>query len=126
MRSTLVRVALAVLACAALAAPTGQVVRSPGNIVDSPMDNDPVFLAKRERALNEARQKSLVADTAKLLALARALDDQVQAGGGEELTAAQRAQLAQIEKLAHRVKEKMAESDTDILRTNPLFTPPAR
>lgn len=127
MRSALVRVVLAALACAAMAAPAGQVgTRGLGNIGDSPLDNDPVFLAKRERALNESRQKTLVADTAKLLALAQALDAEVQAGGGEELTVSQRARLAQIEKLAHRVKEKMVESDTDILRPNPLLMPPDR
>jgi hypothetical protein len=49
------------------------------------------------RALNDARQKSMVADAARLLKLA-----------GGTLTPAELRKVAEIEKLAHNVKEKMS------------------
>jgi hypothetical protein len=111
---------VALLLCGVLtAAPAGQQTSTrpdlrSGGVLDTPSEQDPVFAAKRQRALNEARQKKLVEDTDKLLKLARELDADVQTGSQERLTAVQNAKLVQIEKLAREVKDKMAESDADL------------
>lgn len=122
MRSRLVCGLMLAMMCCAPAAQVG--TRSLGNISDSPLENDPGFLARRARAMNAARQKALVADTAKLVALVRALDAEVQAGNGEGLTVAERAKLAQIEKLARHVKDRMVESDAEILSARQPFMRP--
>ncbi|HWT65033.1 MAG TPA: hypothetical protein VN151_02880 [Terracidiphilus sp.] len=90
--------------------------------MDIPQDQDPLLAAKRQRALNAARQRKLVEDTNKLLELARKLDAEVQAGNEAGLTPAQGARLASIEKLARQVKEKMIESDADLPWMNPPYT----
>lgn len=127
MRGVVVRAAILALVCGVLPAQGGQAgTQSLGGISDSPIENDPAFQARRLRGLNEARQKAMVADAAKLVEVARALDAEVQAGGGEELTAAERAKLAQIEKLARHVKERMAESDADLVGPRPQFGPMPR
>jgi hypothetical protein len=98
--------------------------RSLGGVPDTSIENEPSFRAWRMRALNAARQKALVTDTVKLLELARALDAEVRASGSEELTGSQRGTVAQIEKLAHHVRERMAESDADLVaprQQNSLF-----
>ncbi len=60
------------------------------------------------RRLNAARQKSMVSDTEKLLVLARQLNSGV-APDGSAFTDDQRMRLtAEIEKLAHGIKEKMS------------------
>jgi hypothetical protein len=60
---------------------------------------------------NEDRQKKLVADTERLLALATDLKTQVdQAAGdktGDKLSSDRIRQVGEIEKLAHSVKERM-------------------
>ncbi len=62
----------------------------------------------RMHQLNLARQRSMVSDAEKLLALARQLDAGVGAAGNV-LSPAQRLKMASdIEKLAHNVKEKMS------------------
>jgi hypothetical protein len=75
---------------------------------------DPVEVQRaREMAKlrNEDRQKKLVADTERLLALATDLKAQVdQASGdktGDKLSADRIKQVGEIEKLAHSVKERM-------------------
>jgi hypothetical protein len=60
------------------------------------------------RQINAARQKSMVSDAVKLLALARLLNSGV-APDGSAFTDDQRMRLAaEIEKLAHSIKGKMA------------------
>lgn len=66
---------------------------------------------KQLRALNKDRQKSLISDTNKLLKLATQLDMQVKADNPQSLTPFQLRQLAEIEKLAHSVKDKMSNSN---------------
>lgn len=61
----------------------------------------------RLRQLNVARQKAMVSDATKLLALARELNDDLTANRGNISPAEQRKKIAEIEKLAHSVKEKM-------------------
>lgn len=80
------------------------------NIFDSPFDQDAGFAQRRLRALNEARQKDLVADTGKLVKLAQGLDADVRSSDTPALTPAQNEKLAEIEKLARRVRQKMTES----------------
>jgi hypothetical protein len=76
------------------------------------MDTDPVFIAKRQQALNAERQKSMVSDADKLVKLARQLDAEVASNPTDQLTPAQLHKVAEIEKLAHNVKAKMAQSFT--------------
>jgi hypothetical protein len=71
---------------------------------------DPVFAAKRLKALNADRQKSMVSDADKLLKLARQLDTEIASNPTDELTPEETRKLAEIEKLARSVKAKMAQS----------------
>jgi hypothetical protein len=80
----------------------------------------PVEEAKRLRALNALRQKSLVEDTNKLLKLAAELNAEVSSEHPDELTPEQLHKLAEIEKLAHSVKDKMSTPVWGI----PVFPPP--
>ncbi len=64
--------------------------------------------AKQLRALNEERQRALVSDTARLLALAKELNGEVGGDPPDSLTAAQLRKVAEIEKLARSVKDKMS------------------
>lgn len=66
------------------------------------------LIAKRIKALNEMRQKALVADTDKLLKLAQELNANT-APDGQPMKATERLKkLEQIEKLAKRVRERMS------------------
>lgn len=73
-------------------------------------DRDPFQDEKRLRALNTARQKAMVSDTEKLLRLTTELNAEIAAGNDGTLTVAQMRKLAEIEKLARSVKEKMSTS----------------
>lgn len=75
---------------------------------------------KRLRALNAERQKALVADTGKLLKLAAELDAEVGQSNPDALTAEQLHKVAEIEKLARSVREKMSLS----VRSTPVFRAP--
>jgi hypothetical protein len=76
---------------------------------------------KRLRLLNADRQKSLVSDTGKLLKLANELDGEIAGANAESLTPAQLRKVAEIEKLARSIKEKMSTS----VRSTPVFRQPA-
>jgi hypothetical protein len=71
-------------------------------------ETDPVAEERRLKALNAERQKSLVSDTNRLLTLARELNEEVNRTDPGSLTQAQMTKVAEIEKLAHKVKEKMS------------------
>jgi hypothetical protein len=73
-------------------------------------DEDAVFAVRQIRALNADRQRSMVSDTEKLLKLAKELNEEIADQNGEALNAAQVRKLAEIEKLAHNVKQKMSFS----------------
>jgi hypothetical protein len=75
---------------------------------------------KQLRALNAERQKSLVADTNKLLRLVSQLNAEVASEHPAALTPEQLRKIAEIEKLAHSVKDKMSTS----VRGTPAFQPP--
>lgn len=106
------------------AAPAGQesvprsINRNPHSVFDTATDPDPALTQRRLRALNEARQKMMVSDTEKLLRLAQELSAETQAGAAEP-TAEQGAKVAEIEKLAHRIKQKMMEPGP----AEPFFVP---
>jgi hypothetical protein len=84
-----------------------QGTRAMGGFDDS-SNSDPLEEEKRLRALNTARQKSIVSDTNKLLKLAGELDAEIGHANGDSLTPEQLRKVAEIEKLAHSVKEKMS------------------
>jgi hypothetical protein len=96
--------------------------RSMGGDVDFPTD-DPVWQEKQLRVLNIERQKALVSDTNKLLKLAHDLDAEVSGTTSDSLTPDQIRTLAEIEKLAHSVKEKMSISlqRPSFQQQNPAF-----
>ena len=75
--------------------------------MSSPDDYETVMAEKRLRALNAERQKQMVADAEKLLKLARELNDEVAASNSGTLTPEQLHKIAEIEKLARSVKERM-------------------
>ena len=56
------------------------------------------------------RHKSMVSDADKLLKLARQLDAEIASNPSDELTPQELHKVAEIEKLAHNVKAKMAQS----------------
>ncbi len=72
---------------------------------DAPFENGTRLDEKRLRQLNLERQKQMVADSARLLQLARELNEEI--AGDVPLTDAQARKVAEIGKLASRVKEKM-------------------
>jgi hypothetical protein len=85
-------------------------------------DLDPIFAAKRMRALNADRQKSMVSDANKLLRLARQLDAEIASNPTDALTGEEMRKVEEIEKLARNVKTKMAQS----FEGGPQVRPPGR
>jgi len=73
-------------------------------------EGDAAEQQRRQQALNRERQKSIVSDTNKLLALANELEMEVRTSNPDTLTPAQLHKVAAIEKLAHSVREKMVLS----------------
>ena len=82
---------------------------------------DTVEAERRLNALNIERQKEMVSDTNKLLKLARELNEEVAASNTATLTFDQIHKIAEIEKLARSVKEKMADG---VSRPLPSAEPP--
>lgn len=80
--------------------------------VDSPDVEDQLAAERQLNALNIERQKQVVSDTNKLLKLATELNDEVAANHSATLTDDQLHKMAQIEKLAHSVKQMMADGVT--------------
>jgi len=85
-------------------------------------DLDPVMDQRRMRALNNERQKQIVADTDKLLKLARELNEEVAKANTGSLTMDEIHKIADIEKLARNVRQRMTESVGEPQTTIP---PPA-
>jgi hypothetical protein len=96
--------------------PIGQRVDQFGDLSDAPPPENERLL----RALNADRQKSLVSDTNKLLRLVNELNAEIARANTGSLTPAQLHRVAEIEKLAHNVKEKMSTS----VLGNPAFRVP--
>ncbi len=110
--------ALLILACASLAASaqsSGEVIfpQAPvnphfpddGSEVGPP---DGMQAMRRLRLLNTARQKAMVSDAARLLALARELNNDLTEKRNSISPAEQMKKIAEIEKLARNVKERMS------------------
>jgi hypothetical protein len=74
--------------------------------------NDPTrehMEALRLKALNDARHKKMLDETAKLLQLSTELKADVEKAGKDELSVEVVKKAADIEKLAHDVKEQMRQ-----------------
>jgi hypothetical protein len=104
--------------------PTEVGMQAPSN-VDPFGDNDAdpnrmLWREKQLRALNAERQKSMVSDTGKLLKLVHQLDSEISSANPGSLNADQLHMLAEIERLARSVKEKMS---TSVRGTNPYPQP---
>ncbi len=96
--------------------PFGQI---PSAADDNIAPGDPLWGEKQLRMLNADRQKQLVADTNKLLKLAQQLNAEIGSTNPDSLTPDQLRRIAEIEKLAHSVKDKMSTS----VRGAPPFHP---
>lgn len=97
----------------------GQTGRGPARTtpvpdVDQPMTGDlggdHVYQERRLNQLNAAQHKSMVADTDKLLKLVTELNAEISSTNPTTLTPQQLRKIAEIEKLAHSVKDKMRTS----------------
>ena len=83
------------------------------NFQNSPFNdpyNNPTEAEKRLRMINAERQKAMVSDTDKLVKLAKELNEDVAQSNTGQLSAAQLRKVAEIEKLAHSVRDKMLMS----------------
>jgi hypothetical protein len=94
-------------------------VAGPGVDNDLPGGVSPE-IEKMLRSQNADRQKSLVSDTNKLLRLTNELNAEIARTSPDALSDAELRKLAEIEKLAHSVKEKMSTS----VRGTPAFRGP--
>ncbi len=68
---------------------------------------DPIMQERRLQMLNNERRKAMVSDTDKLLKLATELNNEIGHSNSGALTPAQMRKVAEIEKLARGVREKM-------------------
>lgn len=84
--------------------PTQQTETYPGQ------NGDPAMEEKRLNALNTERQKAMVADANKLVKLAAELNAEINGKNLGQLTPGQLRKVAEIEKLAHNIREKMSTS----------------
>jgi hypothetical protein len=92
----------------------------PGQDSMSPLGDDvnSAMEAKRINALNAERQKSLISDTVKLVKLVSDLNAEINGEHPASLTDEQIKKLAEIEKLAHNIREKMSSSINGSPRIN--------
>ena len=67
------------------------------------------MIEKQKQALNTERQRKMVADADHLLELATQLDKAVAQSKDGKVTVEQMKLVEEIEKLAHSVREKMAD-----------------
>ena len=81
---------------------------------------DPLMAERRLRALNIERQKRMVADAGKLLKLARELNEEVARANTGRLTPAELHKIAEIEKLARSVRQKMVNG---VAESTPILPP---
>jgi hypothetical protein len=70
----------------------------------------PLFYEKRLKMLNAAQHQSMVADTDRLVKLVADLNSQINMSNANALTPEQLRMVAEIEKLAHSVRDKMRMS----------------
>ena len=86
----------------------GQMVRSNSNADFSGSAQDAFRARKMMAALNAQRQKNMVSDSNKLLRLAMELNAELARGDSGLSPSEQMHKVAEIEKLARNVKDKMA------------------
>ena len=89
------------------------------------MSGDSAMEEKRLNALNAERQKALIADTEKRVKLAAELNEEVNGKNLDQLTPDQLRKVAEIEKLAHNIREKMSTSvkPAPSMMNSPMGTP---
>jgi hypothetical protein len=68
---------------------------------------DSILVERRMKMLNNERRKSLVSDSDRLLKLATELNNEIAHSNSGSLTPEQLRKVADIEKLAHGVRDKM-------------------
>lgn len=102
-----------------------QIQQSADPMESSIDNNNPILEHKRLRALNSERQKSMVKDADKLLKLARELDEEVNRPTNASFDQAEYSKVAEIEKLAHKVKDKMS-SPVQAPENTPWIISPSR
>jgi hypothetical protein len=108
---------------------SGQTARSPVFTLPNTISSDETTEAtpnpdeeqKLLNALNADRQKSMVSDTDKLLHLVNELNAEIVSKSPDALSPNQLRKIAEIEKLAHSVREKMSYS---VRGTAPYHQPP--
>jgi hypothetical protein len=86
-------------------------IQPPRGVIDEPpYANDPIERERQQKlakARNNDRQKQLVADTNKLLSLAKELKEEVDKSNSDTLSINVVKKAAEIEKLAKSVKDRM-------------------
>jgi hypothetical protein len=82
-------------------------------------DTDPVMAERRMRALNVQRQKQIVSDADKLLKLARELNEELAAQNTGTFTPDELHKIAEIEKLARNVRQRMTDGASEPQSTLP-------
>jgi hypothetical protein len=90
--------------------PNGDPMSQVSNMAPSPIDAK--MEQKRLRSLNAKRQQSLRADTDRLVKLAAQLNAFINSTQQGQLTTDQLSAVAEIEKLAKSIREKMSEADS--------------
>ena len=93
---------------------------APGTLEDPNGDNA-IEVERLLNVLNADRQKSMVSDTDKLLRLVNNLNGEIARDGPNVLSSNQLRKVAEIEKLAHTIKDKMSYS---VRGTAPYRPPP--
>jgi len=87
----------------------------------------PLYQERRLRQLNLAQHKAMVSDTDKLLKLVTDLNAEISSSNPDALSPDQLRKVAEIEKLAHSVKDKMrtaAQGGQDFLNATPALPVP--
>lgn len=98
----------------------------PPNLATGPLDRK--MREKQVDALNTLRQKALVSDTDKLVKLAAVLNAQINSSHQAQLTPDQLRTVAEIERLAKRIREKMSDAGSgapSVIRQPPILLPAA-
>ncbi|MFZ0743184.1 MAG: hypothetical protein WAM85_02205 [Terracidiphilus sp.] len=106
--------AITILCVAQTAAPEGQVGNASPMIERSPDPfgdlgaTDPAMAKRQVRMLNAERQRTMVSDADKLLKLATELRAEIEVDNPTSLSPDQMRKVAEIEKLARSVRQKMS------------------